>query len=68
MTTPQTEAQMIAALTESIRQVEAKKLLTEILERLNDEADIDWSGGPNLAMRLQSQFGARIEAAIRGES
>lgn len=48
----------------SIERNDARALLREILAALDDEADIGWSGGPNLAMRLRSQFGDRIEALI----
>jgi hypothetical protein len=39
-------------------------LLEELSKRLDDEADINWNGGPNLAMRLRSELGNRIDAAL----
>lgn len=45
---------------------EMARLLREISERLNDEADITNGGGPNLAMRLQTEFGSRIDALSKG--
>jgi hypothetical protein len=62
------KAQHTARLTKAAlsKSAELIDLLAELMERIHDEADITNGGGPNLAMRLETEFGPRVDAILDG--
>jgi len=57
------------AATERLMLVERQRdalaeMLETLLSALEDERDVNWNGGPNLAMRLTCEHGPKIRAAL----